>query len=161
VGLDFYPDFTYHRRDEDRRRIARGRLVSGGDIGYLDEDGYLFICDRRRDMVISGGVNIYPAEIEAALLELPWVQDCAVIGVPDSEFGEAVLALVVTNQPPPELADEGAARQALSAHLAGRLARYKLPRRIEFRATLPRDDAGKLLKRLLREPYWQGQGRLV
>ncbi|MBL8363593.1 MAG: AMP-binding protein [Rubrivivax sp.] len=161
VGLDDYPDFTYHRRDDDRRSIARGTLISGGDIGYLDADGYLYLCDRKRDMVISGGVNIYPAEIEAALLELPWVQDCAVIGVPDAEFGEAVLALVVLHEPPPALAGDDAAREALRAHLAARLARYKLPRRFEFRAALPRDDAGKLLKRVLREPYWQGQGRRV
>ncbi|MEN9419604.1 MAG: hypothetical protein RI988_3224 [Pseudomonadota bacterium] len=161
VGLEFYPDFTYHRRDEDRQRIARGTLISGGDIGYLDADGFLYICDRKRDMVISGGVNIYPAEIEAALLELPWVQDCAVIGVPDAEFGEAVLALVVLRDRPGALAPDGAAQQALHEHLAARLARYKLPRRFELRESLPRDDAGKLLKRVLREPYWQGKGRRV
>src|SRR5690606_24345396 len=77
VGLEFYADSTYHKRDEDRRRIGRGRLVSGGDIGYLDSDGYLHLCDRKRDMIISGGVNLYPSEIEAALLGIRAVLDCA------------------------------------------------------------------------------------
>ncbi|HLS55200.1 MAG TPA: acyl-CoA synthetase [Zeimonas sp.] len=153
VGLEFYPDFTYHKRDEDRRRIGRGRLVSGGDIGYLDSDGYLHLCDRKRDMIISGGVNLYPSEIEAALLGIRAVLDCAVIGVPDAEYGEAVLALVV---------QDGTTSEAqLREELSQKLARYKVPRRIEFRATLPRDDAGKLLKRLLREPYWQGAERRI
>jgi len=153
VGLDFYPDFTYHKRDEDRRRIGRGRLISGGDIGYLDAEGYLYLCDRKRDMIISGGVNIYPTEIEAALLGIPAVVDCAVIGVPDPEYGEAVLALVVQ--------DGGTTEAQLREALAQKLARYKLPRRIEFREALPRDEAGKLLKRLLREPYWQGVERRI
>lgn len=153
VGLDFYPDFTYHRRDDDRRQIERNGLITGGDVGYLNEDGYLFLCDRKRDMVISGGVNIYPSEIEAALLSIPAVLDCAVIGIPDPEYGEAIFAIVVQDGS----ADEASIRNELS----NRLARYKLPKTIEFREGLPRDDAGKLLKRSLREPYWRHATRQI
>jgi long-chain acyl-CoA synthetase len=153
VGLDFYPDFTYHKRDDDRRQIGRNGLITGGDVGYLDEDGYLFLCDRKKDMVISGGVNIYPSEIESALLSIAAVHDCAVIGIPDPEYGEAVFAVVVQDGS----IDEATIRDVL----AKRLARYKLPKTIEFRDSLPRDDAGKLLKRSLREPYWRDATRQI
>jgi long-chain acyl-CoA synthetase len=92
VSLEAVPDFTYHGLDEQRRAIERDGLVTAGDVGYLDEDGYLFLCDRKKDLVISGGVNIYPAEIEAAVLALPGVHDCAVFGIPDEEYGEALCA---------------------------------------------------------------------
>ncbi|CAN5224922.1 acyl-CoA synthetase [soil metagenome] len=163
MGLDFYPDFTYHKRDDDRQRIGRGGLITGGDIGYLDDDGFLYLCDRKRDMIISGGVNIYPAELESAILSLPQAQDCAVIGIPDVEYGEAVLALVVPTdgQAPADEASRLAYIERLQTELKSTLARYKLPRRIELRESLPRDDAGKLLKRRLREPYWQDQGRAI
>lgn len=157
MGLDFYPDFTYHKREEDRRRVERGGLVTGGDIGYLDRDGFLFLCDRKRDMIISGGVNIYPNEIESVLLAHPEVMDCAVIGIPDAEFGESVLALIV----PTHGNGGGDLLARLQAHLGASLARYKMPRRIEWRERLPRDDAGKLLKRRLREPYWEGVRRSI
>jgi long-chain acyl-CoA synthetase len=153
VGLEFYPDFTYHKREDDRRQIGRNSLITGGDVGYLDEDGYLFLCDRKKDMVISGGVNIYPTEIEAALLTIAAVQDCAVIGIPDPEYGEAVFAIVV---------QDGTTDEAtILSTLASQLARYKLPKAIEFRESLPRDDAGKLLKRRLREPYWPDAARQI
>ena len=88
------PDFTYHNKPEKRAEIDRDGFITSGDVGYIDEDGYVFICDRKRDMVISGGVNIYPAEIEAALHAVPGVHDCAVFGIPDDEFGEALMAVV-------------------------------------------------------------------
>ena len=88
------PDFTYHNKPEKRAEIDRDGFITSGDVGYIDEDGYVFICDRKRDMVISGGVNIYPAEIEAALHAVPGVHDCAVFGIPDEEFGEALMAVV-------------------------------------------------------------------
>ena len=88
------PDFTYHNKPEKRAEIDRDGFITSGDVGYIDEDGYVFICDRKRDMVISGGVNIYPAEIEAALHAVPGVHDCAVFGIPDAEFGEALMAVV-------------------------------------------------------------------
>ena len=157
VGLDFYPDFTFHKREDERRQIGRNGLITGGDVGYLDQDGFLYICDRKRDMIISGGVNIYPAEIEAAILASTEVQDCAVFGVPDPEYGEAVLALVVRAPGVPEAGFE----QRLRARLEQRLARYKIPRTIETRDALPRHDAGKLIKRRLRDPYWQGIERRI
>ncbi|TDF62219.1 class I adenylate-forming enzyme family protein [Cupriavidus sp. L7L] len=126
-----------------------------GDIGCVDEDGYLYITDRAKDMIISGGVNIYPAEIEAALLRHPAILDAAVIGIPDDEFGEQVLAFCELK--PGHLADPADVLGQCARHLAS----YKRPRRIEFIPALPRNTMGKLLKRELREPYWKGKGRNV
>ncbi len=147
-------DFTYIGMEEQRAAVADGRFVTVGDIGYVDEEGFLFLCDRRRDMVISGGVNIYPAEIEAALLELPGVADCAVFGIPDPEFGEAVCAHVQTAPGGPDAA-------AIRVALGRSLSRFKLPKVIEIAAELPREDSGKIFKRKLREPYWAGSGRTI
>ncbi|WP_326914672.1 acyl-CoA synthetase [Sphingopyxis chilensis] len=149
------PDFTYHGRDDERTEIERDGFITVGDIGWIDEDGFLFLCDRRRDMIISGGVNIYPAEVEAALLAIDGVRDAAVFGIPDPEFGEAVCAYV---QP-----EEGVTLDAGDVHgrLAETLSRYKLPRTIEFAADLPREDSGKIFKRRLREPYWTDAGRTI
>ena len=93
-ALPANPDFTYHNKPEKRAEIERDGFITSGDVGYIDPDGYVFLCDRKRDMVISGGVNIYPAEIEAALHAVPGVHDCAVFGIPDDEFGEALMAVV-------------------------------------------------------------------
>ncbi|WP_207537911.1 acyl-CoA synthetase [Sabulicella rubraurantiaca] len=153
AGLACMPDFTYHKRDSDRRGVERDGLISVGDVGYRDEDGYLFLCDRKRDMIISGGVNIYPAEIEAALIGVEGVLDCAVFGIPDAEYGEAICAAVRAS---PGLTEEG-----LRAALRPRLANFKIPRRFEFHDSFPRDDSGKLLKRVLREPHWAGSGRRI
>jgi long-chain acyl-CoA synthetase len=155
VWLDVWPDFTYANDEEKRRSVERVGLVSCGDIGYLDEDGFLFLNDRRSDMVISGGVNIYPAEIEACLLSLDGVRDCAVFGVPDEEFGEALAAHV-------EL-DEGAAlaEEDVRAHVRANLAGYKTPKVVVFEGSLPREDSGKIFKRRLREPYWAGLERAI
>jgi long-chain acyl-CoA synthetase len=148
-------DFTYHGDDAKRRRAELNGLISVGDIGYLDADGFLHLCDRRTDMVISGGVNIYPAEIESALVQLPEVADCAVFGVPDEELGEALLACV---QPAFDIEpDESAIRTRLRALLAG----YKVPKRFVFMEQLPREDSGKIFKRKLREPYWAGRERRI
>ena len=155
LWLEGFPDFTYHGQDEKRREIGRDGLVTLGDVGYLDEDGYLFICDRARDMVISGGVNIYPAEIEAALLAMPGVRDCAVFGIPDEEYGEKLCAHIE----PDSAARLDAAE--VEAFLRGRLADFKVPRSIAFEATLPREDSGKIMKRTLREPYWVNAGRRI
>ena len=150
-----YPDFTYINRPEDRRAIERDGLVAVGDVGYFDRDGYLYICDRKSDMVISGGVNIYPAEIEAVLITMPGVADCAVFGIPDAEFGEALAAHI---QPHGEEALE---RHAVQAFLKERIADYKVPRVIEFAETLPREESGKIFKCRLREPYWKEAGRRI
>jgi long-chain acyl-CoA synthetase len=153
--VDCLPDFTYIGRPEARAEIEREGLITGGDVGYLDRDGYLFLCDRKRDMVIVGGVNVYPAEIEAALIAMPGVRDCAVFGVPDAEYGERLMAVV---QPEPDAARDA---DAVRAFLAARLAPYKVPRTIEFRDALPREDSGKIFKRRLRDPYWRKAARAV
>ncbi len=142
-----YPDFTYHDLPDARRAIERDGLVTLGDVGYLDTEGYLFVCDRGADMVLSGGVNVYPAEIEHALLRLPGVLDCAVIGVPDPEYGERLHAFV---QPEPGAA---LAVEQLAAQLRRVLAGYKVPRTFTVADALPRDDNGKIAKRRLRESY--------
>jgi len=149
------PDFTYHNRPEKRVEIERDGFITSGDVGYIDEDGYVFICDRKRDMVISGGVNIYPAEIEAALHAVPGVHDCAVFGIPDEEFGEALMA-VVEPQPGVTLDISG-----IRARLRTALADYKVPKHIEIQGQLPREDSGKIFKRRLRDPYWERAGRRI
>jgi long-chain acyl-CoA synthetase len=155
MWLDVWPDFSYAGDEEKRRAVERDGLVSCGDVGYLDGDGYLYLNDRRSDMVISGGVNIYPAEIEACLLAMPGVRDCAVFGIPDDEFGEA-LAAYVEPQDGARLSDE-----SVRAHVRSRLAAYKTPGVVEFRASLPREDSGKIFKRRLRDPYWAGRERAI
>lgn len=154
-SIDYYPEFTYHNLPEKRAEIERGGMITVGDMGYLDPDGYLFLCDRKRDMVISGGVNIYPAEIEAVAIALQGVKDCAVFGIPDDEYGEALIALV---EPMPGYALDP---EMVSAHLKSQLASYKVPRRIEIAYDLPREDSGKIFKRRLREPYWKDSGRRI
>src|ERR1700738_1211321 len=149
------PDFTYHNKPEKRAEIERDGFITSGDVGYIDQDGYVFICDRKRDMVISGGVNIYPAEIEAALHAVAGVHDCAVFGFPDDEFGEALMA-VVEPQAGVTL-DVAVIRAQLKTSLAG----YKVPKHIEIHASLPREDSGKIFKRRLRDPYWERAGRRI
>jgi long-chain acyl-CoA synthetase len=149
------PDFSYHNKPEKRIEIERDGYITSGDVGYIDEDGYVFISDRKRDMVISGGVNIYPAEIEAALHALPGVHDCAVFGIPDDEFGEALMA-VIEPQPGATIDPDSICSQ-LKATLAG----YKIPRHIELQAGLPREDSGKIFKRRLRDPYWEKSNRQI
>ena len=151
----FINDFTYHGDDQKRRDSERAGLIAPGDIGYFDKDGFLYLCDRAKDMIISGGVNIYPAEIEAELLKMPGVADCAVFGIPDEEFGEGVCAVVQ----PAEGADlsEASVKAYLRDHVAG----YKIPRRVELAADLPREDSGKIFKRKLREPFWEGLERRI
>jgi long-chain acyl-CoA synthetase len=155
MSLGLMPDFTYHNVEHKRTEIERDGLITNGDIGYLDEEGYLFLCDRKHDVVISGGVNIYPAEIEAVLTTHPDVFDCAVFGVPDEEFGEILIAMV---QP---LEERALAVAELSAFVRARLANFKVPRRFEIRDSLPRDDSGKIFKRLLRDPFWSQTGRRI
>jgi long-chain acyl-CoA synthetase len=149
------PDFTYHNKPEKRAEIERDGFITSGDVGYIDEDGYVFICDRKRDMVISGGVNIYPAEIEAALHAVPGVHDCAVFGIPDDEFGEALMAVVEPQAGVTlDIAD-------IRAQLKTSLADYKVPKHVEILSHLPREDSGKIFKRRLRDPYWERAGRRI
>ncbi|HME71458.1 MAG TPA: acyl-CoA synthetase, partial [Myxococcota bacterium] len=143
---------------EKTRASRRGDFFTVGDVGFLDADGYLFLCDRKIDMIISGGVNIYPAEVEAVLLTHPRVGDAAVFGVPDDEWGERVKAVVEPASdviPGPELAEE------LLAFCNEKLAHYKCPSSVDFVDALPRDPNGKLYKRRLRDPYWQNRERAI
>ncbi|MBI3198245.1 MAG: AMP-binding protein [Rhodospirillales bacterium] len=148
-------EFTYNNDDAKRQEVALGNLVTVGDVGYLDADGFLFLCDRKRDMIISGGVNIYPAEIESVLIQMPGVRDCAVFGIPDEEFGEQICAHVEPMV--------GAAIDAIAVRvwLGEHLARYKVPKVVEFSGALPREDSGKIFKRKLRAPYWEKAGRSI
>ncbi|MFF0493300.1 acyl-CoA synthetase [Nocardia sp. NPDC004068] len=143
-------NFEYHK-DKAKTEGARvGDLFTVGDIGYMDDEGYLFLCDRRSDLILSGGVNIYPAEIESELITHPKVADVAVFGVPHPDWGQEVKAVV---QPAPGVtADEELTRELL-AFAAARLAKYKLPRSVDYLDELPRDPNGKLYKRKLRERY--------
>lgn len=160
VGLVYvrqpaYPDFSYRNNDAARAAIDRDGLVTLGDMGYVDADGYLFICDRASDMVISGGVNIYPAEIEHELVRYPGVADCVVFGIPDDEYGERLLGMV---QPMPGVEIREA---EVIDWLRQRLSGFKVPRSIVIEAQLPRDETGKLAKRRLRDRYWEGRQRRV
>ncbi|SDP63333.1 long-chain acyl-CoA synthetase [Ralstonia sp. 25mfcol4.1] len=160
VGLVYvrqpaYPDFTYLNNDPARREIDIDGRVTLGDMGYVDADGYLFICDRASDMVISGGVNIYPAEIEHELVRYPGVADCVVFGVPDDEYGERLHGVI---EPVPGADVESA---AVIEWLRGRLSGFKVPRSIEIVERLPRDETGKLAKRRLRDQHWAGRQRRV
>jgi long-chain acyl-CoA synthetase len=156
VGLVYSPAmvrFRYKGAPELDAETWRGDLYTCGDMGYLDEDGYLFLTDRKKDMIISGGANIYPAEVEAVLFNHPAVADTAVIGIPDAEWGERVLALVERR---------GAASAAdIIAFCRDNLAHYKCPTAVEFVDRLPRDPNGKLRKRELRQGYWADAGRAV
>ncbi|MFI6816296.1 AMP-binding protein [Nonomuraea sp. NPDC050328] len=136
--------FQYRKDPAKTAASMRGEWYTPGDIGYLDKEGYLFLCDRRTDLIISGGVNIYPAEIEAALLEHPAVADAAVIGVPDEEWGHNVVALVQPASP--------VSAEDLLEHLEPRLARFKHPKVIEFR-DLPRTPTGKLSRSKVKAEY--------
>jgi acyl-CoA synthetase (AMP-forming)/AMP-acid ligase II len=151
----------YHRSEETLTELTpasgsgNSEWHSVGDVAYVDDEGYVYICDRKKDMIISGGVNIYPAEIEAVLHSHPQVLDVAVFGIPDDEWGERVHAIVQAK--PGETIDI----DELRAFAEPLLASYKRPRAYELRDELPRTDSGKLLKRVLRDEYWKGRSSSV
>jgi long-chain acyl-CoA synthetase len=158
VYLKLTMEFAYKGDPEKTKASRRGEWFTVGDMGWLDADGYLFLSDRKIDMIITGGVNVYPAEIEAALLAHPEVGDAAVFGVPSEEWGEEVKAVV---EPAPGIAVSEALRERLLAHCRTRLAGYKCPRTLDFTSALPRDPNGKLYKRKLRDPYWASRERRI
>ena len=145
----------YWRLPEATERAIQGDWFFTGDAGYLDDKGYLYIYDRVKDMIVSGGENIYPAEVESALFGHPDVADVAVIGVPDERWGEAVKAIVVKKP------DAEVTAAALIAWARERIAGYKLPKSVDFIDALPRNPTGKILKRELRKPYWEGRQRNI
>jgi len=146
---------SYWNVPEETRRTVRGEWLYTGDAGYLDADGYLYIHDRIKDMIVSGGENIYPAEVESVIFSHPAVADVAVIGAPDDVWGEAVKAVVVIKNGSEVTGEE------IIAFARERIAHYKAPRSVEFVAVLPRNPSGKILKRQLRAPYWEGRERQV
>jgi len=152
-------DFSYHN-DEEKTKAAHLEpgVFTTGDVGYIDEDGFLWLSDRKIDMIISGGVNIYPAEIEGVLASHSSVEDVAVIGVPDDEFGESVKAVV---QLVPGIVGDEALADELIAHCRSLLAGYKAPRSVDFIDEIPRTGTGKIQKAPLRVPYWAGRDRRI
>jgi len=149
MGADF--EYKGDREKTDENRFDDFFTV--GDVGYMTDDDFLFLCDRKSDMIISGGVNIYPAEIEAEIHSHPGVGDVAVFGIPDADWGEQIKAVVEAAEGV-EAGDELAA--SILEHVQGRLGKFKWPKSIDFIETMPRDPSGKLYKRKLRDPYWEG-----
>lgn len=142
--------FEYHKDKKKTKEAYHEGFFTMGDMGYLDEDGYLFIVDRKSDMIISGGVNIYPAEIENVIFGHPAVLDVAVFGVPDEKWGEAIKAVVQLKRGVQATEDE------IIAWCAERLSRIKKPKSVDFEEELPRDINGKIYKRQIRDRYWKG-----
>lgn len=146
----------YWKRPEETEQTLRGGWLHTGDMAMVDEDGYLYLVDRKKDMIISGGENVYSTEVENAIYRHPAIREAAVIGIPNEFWGEAVTA-IVTIKPGTHLTE-----QELIAFCAARLADYKVPKRVELReGELPKSGTGKILKKELREPYWQGHNRRV
>jgi long-chain acyl-CoA synthetase len=150
-------DFEYHGDKEKTKKNRIGKFFTVGDVGLIDEDGYLFLRDRKIDMIISGGANIYPAEIENVLLSHPKVGDAAVFGIPHEDWGEEVKAVIE----PAEGVEANPSWPRRSWSTAPtRLAKFKTPKSIDFTNEMPRDPNGKLYKRKLRDPYWAGREKI-
>jgi acyl-CoA synthetase (AMP-forming)/AMP-acid ligase II len=145
----------YWNKEEATKKAIVDDWFFTGDAGYFDPDGYLYIHDRVKDMIVSGGENIYPAEVENAIFGHPAVADVAVIGVPDERWGEAVKACVVKKP------GRTATPAEIIAWARERIAGYKLPKTVDFVDALPRNPTGKVLRRELRKPYWEGRDRQV
>lgn len=154
LRVDGRPEYV---GDPDQTEASRlpGGWFTVGDVGWVDPDGYVYLSDRKTDMVISGGTNIYPAEVEAVLIAHPAVADCAVFGIPDDEWGEEVKAAVEFETGAVATEDD------LIAWCRGRLAGFKCPRSVDFHESMPREATGKLKKRHLRDVYWQGRERAI
>ena len=155
VKLPMFGEFSYTNAEGDLSKQKHEGFATVGDMGHMDDDGYIFISDRKKDMIISGGANIFPAEIEAQLIQMEAVVDCAVFGAPDPEFGERVIAAVQCRE------GQTVRDEDILAYLETRLARFKLPRQIDFHDALPREDSGKIFKQKLRAPYWDAAGRKI
>jgi len=158
VYMQLMADFEYKGDSAKTKANRIENFFTVGDLGEMDEDGYLFLRDRKADMIISGGANIYPAEIEGELINHPAVQDVAVFGIPDADWGEQIKAVVELHEgfePSDELAQE------ITAWAGTRMGKFKLPKTIDFADTLPREANGKLIKRKLRDPYWEGIDRQI
>jgi long-chain acyl-CoA synthetase len=151
-------DFEYHGDKDKTRKNRIGPFFTVGDVGLIDEDGYLFLRDRKIDMIISGGANIYPAEIEGVLLSHPKVGDAAVFGIPNDDWGEEVKAVI---EPAEGVEGNDELAEEILSFCAGKLAKFKTPKTVDFTNEMPRDPNGKLYKRKLRDPYWEGVQRAL
>ena len=150
------PGFTYrHKPEETAKAITEDGWVRTGDVAYQDEDGYLYICDRAKDMIISGGENVFSGEVENAILRHPAVREAAVVGIPDKKYGETVHAVVVLHE------GHSLELQELRDHCRALIAPYKSPRSMEVRTAMPLSPAGKILKRDLRAPFWEKRGASI
>jgi fatty-acyl-CoA synthase len=145
----------YHNLPEATAEIRTFGWHHTGDIGYRDADGYFYIVDRKKDMIISGGFNVFSGEVEAAIMAMPQVYECAVIGIPHETWGEAVKALIVLR--PGQTLNEN----DVIAYCKIKLGGVKAPKSVEFRAEIPKTAAGKIDRKKLRAPYWQGSNRSV
>ena len=155
IHLPMFGSFEYSNQDGALVHQTHEGFTTVGDVGYIDEDGYIFISDRKKEMIISGGANVFPSEIEAELIQMPVVQDCAVFGAPDPEFGETIIAAV-------QLIPGGTlSLSEMQAFLSPRLAKFKVPRKLDLHEALPREDSGKIFKARLRAPYWKDAGRSI
>lgn len=158
VYMQLMADFEYKGDSAKTKANRIENFFTVGDLGEIDEAGYLYLRDRKADMIISGGANIYPAEIEGELINHPAVQDVAVFGIPNADWGEEIKAVVELHEgfePTPELVEE------ILAWAGTRMGKFKLPKSIDFAETLPREPNGKLIKRKLRDPYWEGVDRQI
>jgi long-chain acyl-CoA synthetase len=145
----------YYKNPEATDAAFYGRYMGIGDMGYMDEEGYVYVVDRKSDMVISGGMNIYPAEIEAVMVEHPKIMEVAIIGVPDDRWGESVKAVIILTP------GEETSEEAIIEWCKGKMASYRVPKSIDFAADFPRTPAGKVQKKVLREKYWEGYERKI
>ena len=155
IDLPQFGDFSYSNTEGDIKGQRNGKHATVGDVGYLDEDGYLYISDRKKDMIISGGANIFPAEIEAALIEMPEVFDCAVFGAPNAEFGEMIVAAVQC------VDGKSVTLEDVQSFLSDKIAKFKIPKKLDIHSGLPREDSGKIFKQRLRAPYWNKTERNI
>lgn len=155
IHLPQFGDFEYTNAEGNLSGQRSGKFSSVGDMGYVDDEGYIFISDRKKDMIISGGANIFPAEIEAQLILMPEVSDCAVFGAPDPEFGESIIAAVTLKS------GHNIDLDTVQDFLKPRLAKFKMPRKLDIHDELPRQESGKIYKAKLRAPYWEESGRQV
>jgi acyl-CoA synthetase (AMP-forming)/AMP-acid ligase II len=141
--------------------FANDGWLATGDVGRLSSDGYLTIVDRRRSLIITGGYNVYPAEVERVIQQLSWVAEVAVIGIPDEHWGEAITAVVVVDQTVVPDGGSEALSGELIEHCRGHLAGYRVPKHVKYSGPLPRNAVGKVLTRLVREPYWAARTRSI
>ena len=145
----------YWNKEKESEKALKGGWMHTGDAGRMDEEGFVFIQDRIKDMIVSGGENIYSTEVEAALFAHPDVVDAAVIGVPDEKYGEVVKACIVKKE------GSNVTEADLISFCKDRIASYKKPQSVDFIDEVPRNASGKVLKKVLREPYWKDQERQV